>query len=1132
MGKRVVTENPDSHHHQHVTPVTTGQRNIRKRKCNSNITNSKNLRMNSSHDSYWHENDDEDSSSNDGPPLDLVTTPRNASSKQANNSSILLNNSLNLSLTQNDNNSSLTESPKPVYTLRPSVVNGTIMYDLTQKPWRLGRPIGKGNFGEIFLASDNISIPVTNENAKFVVKIEPHSNGPLFVEIHCLMNTAKKNYEKHVTEAAAAACSNIPKGEPSGIPDYIASGSHYFGNARYRFLVLPRFDRDLHSLIKKCRVHQKSVLTLAIHIINVLENLHDRGYCHNDVKAQNLMISKCKYLTQQQKQKKTTTTTTTDSSSVFSNRGNVVAIGKEKRIKATTKYDDNYDEKQQTTDSGNSSEQEANDDDDEDFVVKRKVYNSKDLDRDYEEEDDDESPAEDDDDEDEDFDDGATTNSMNSNSMDMYQTPLNRNKQHQRVKGKKTSARNVVQYSGSNPVRSCRREKTNTIYDEMVKSHYLRPTKRISYSEFFNEDGVSVKSHETHDENSNSYSDMHSNSSDDESEEFVPLQVRRSIRSTAKKSFTTNMVSRRLTRRQEKLLGINNNNNNTNTKRENQANNEDDQHKIKTERNYHQHHQEQTEKQEWYEVNEERIFLIDYGLASKYIDNGVHRPFVMDQRRAHDGTLEFTSRDAHMGAHSRRSDMECLGYNLLFWSQGYLPWKEAATNQQQEKVHRAKEFLMTDVRELLRQIYGKQVPKYLGEYLHLVGQLAYHERPDYARYRNLFEREYQHLGYSLNDLSLNMHEIQTTCVRVKEEIENKNDFFETNKNNGVPCNMVLNIMQNLSVGGTPFHERTLSNRVSPKNLRSKSDKKGPKQKKFSWTEILSQDPDQIARERAEKEFDREEELSEVQQPMVRRYQGKPTTAIILILALLGRSSSEYEEETARLEREYKRKHHKVEKMEVDECDNGKNNNIDEDMKEDADEDDEEYHGQSGDENETDATETSEQNARHKSIQKQRTAKRSKTTKATTSGKTSNVIRKLILKTPNNEATNNNNNTSLTVTPVCARTRGKKANTTAKKSTKTTNTKLAKSTKKRGSAIKSVGQKSATGTTSGTAATAASAAGEIEQNQEIKRERRTRRRLLNADLQAMESHDDDSNSNLSPDIWKMNTEVIYSRNCKK
>lgn len=144
MGKRVVVEGHDNNHvNQHVTPVSTGQRNVRKRKCNSNITNSKNLRMNVSHNNYWHENDDEDSSSNDGPPVGLATTPRNTSSKQANNSSILLSNSLNVSFTQNDNNSTITESPKPVYTLRPSVVNGTVLHDLTQKPWRLGRPIGK-----------------------------------------------------------------------------------------------------------------------------------------------------------------------------------------------------------------------------------------------------------------------------------------------------------------------------------------------------------------------------------------------------------------------------------------------------------------------------------------------------------------------------------------------------------------------------------------------------------------------------------------------------------------------------------------------------------------------------------------------------------------------------------------------------------------------------------------------------------------------------------------------------------------------------------------------------------------------------------------------------------------------------
>lgn len=59
----------------------------------------------------------------------------------------------------------------------------------------LSEPQGKGSFGEIFLASDDISKPVTSENAKFVVKIEPHKSGPLFVEIHCLIKSGKPTGE-------------------------------------------------------------------------------------------------------------------------------------------------------------------------------------------------------------------------------------------------------------------------------------------------------------------------------------------------------------------------------------------------------------------------------------------------------------------------------------------------------------------------------------------------------------------------------------------------------------------------------------------------------------------------------------------------------------------------------------------------------------------------------------------------------------------------------------------------------------------------------------------------------------------------------------------------------------------------
>lgn len=99
------------------------------------------------------------------------------------------------------------------FVLTKEIVDGTILTDLCQKDWRVGKPIGKfdfyhfaclekcliflflltgkGSFGEIFLASDDIHKSVTTDNAKYVVKIEPHSNGPLFVEIHCLINIGK-----------------------------------------------------------------------------------------------------------------------------------------------------------------------------------------------------------------------------------------------------------------------------------------------------------------------------------------------------------------------------------------------------------------------------------------------------------------------------------------------------------------------------------------------------------------------------------------------------------------------------------------------------------------------------------------------------------------------------------------------------------------------------------------------------------------------------------------------------------------------------------------------------------------------------------------------------------------------------
>ena len=83
------------------------------------------------------------------------------------------------------------EEGKEEFVLTKEIAENAILSDISGDKWKLGSPIGKGSFGEIFLASDDITRSVDVSSAHYVTKIEPHLNGPLFVEIHCLLNVNK-----------------------------------------------------------------------------------------------------------------------------------------------------------------------------------------------------------------------------------------------------------------------------------------------------------------------------------------------------------------------------------------------------------------------------------------------------------------------------------------------------------------------------------------------------------------------------------------------------------------------------------------------------------------------------------------------------------------------------------------------------------------------------------------------------------------------------------------------------------------------------------------------------------------------------------------------------------------------------
>lgn len=46
------------------------------------------------------------------------------------------------------------------------------------------------------------------------------------------------------------------------------------------------------------------------------------------------------------------------------------------------------------------------------------------------------------------------------------------------------------------------------------------------------------------------------------------------------------------------------------------------------------------------ETKNKQVYLVDFGLATRYTSEKVFKP---DPKKAHDGTIEYLSRDAHKG---------------------------------------------------------------------------------------------------------------------------------------------------------------------------------------------------------------------------------------------------------------------------------------------------------------------------------------------------------------------------------------------------------------------------------------------------------------------------------------------------
>jgi casein kinase 1, alpha len=130
-----------------------------------------------------------------------------------------------------------------------------------------------------------------------------------------------------------------------------------------------------------------------------------------------------------------------------------------------------------------------------------------------------------------------------------------------------------------------------------------------------------------------------------------------------------------------------------------------------------------------------KLFIIDFGLAKKYRDFRTRNHILYREDKNLTGTARYASINAHLGIEqSRRDDMESLGYVMMYFNRGTLPWQGLKATNKKQKYEKISEKKMSTPVEVLCKGY----PAEFAMYLNYCRSLRFEEGPDYMYLRQLF----------------------------------------------------------------------------------------------------------------------------------------------------------------------------------------------------------------------------------------------------------------------------------------------------------------------------------------------------------------------------------------------------------
>ncbi|KAJ0052786.1 hypothetical protein Pint_01704 [Pistacia integerrima] len=142
-----------------------------------------------------------------------------------------------------------------------------------------------------------------------------------------------------------------------------------------------------------------------------------------------------------------------------------------------------------------------------------------------------------------------------------------------------------------------------------------------------------------------------------------------------------------------------------------------------------------------------QVYIIDYGLAKKYRDLQTHKHIPYRENKNLTGTARYASVNTHLGVEqSRRDDLESLGYVLMYFLRGSLPWQGLKAGTKKQKYDKISEKKVSTPIEVLCKSY----PSEFVSYFHYCRSLRFEDKPDYSYLKRLFRDLFIREGFQFD----------------------------------------------------------------------------------------------------------------------------------------------------------------------------------------------------------------------------------------------------------------------------------------------------------------------------------------------------------------------------------------------